>query len=78
MKLPNSRTAAPYMAGSSRRTAESDSLKLEEDLYRTCVPGNDPDRHFCVLVRTTSSPPGITVDDSRVTNTVFNGPGGFR
>jgi hypothetical protein len=58
--------------------AASDSLKLEDDLYRTCVPGDDPKRHFCVLVRTDSSPPGISVDQSRVTNQVFNGPGGFR
>jgi hypothetical protein len=41
-------------------------------------PGDDPKRHFCVLVRTDSSPPGISVDQSRVTNQVFNGPGGFR
>ena len=61
-----------------RRVAESDSLKLEEDLYRTCVPGNDPKRHFCVLVRTDAMPPGITVDDSRETNAALNEPGGFR
>jgi len=60
------------------RARESDSLKLEDDLYRTCVPGNDPERHFCVLVRTDGVPPGITVDDSRETNADLNAPGGFR
>jgi hypothetical protein len=60
------------------RAAESDSLKLEEDLYRTCVPGDDPKRHFCVLVRTDAVPPGVAVDDSRETNAALNEPGGFR
>ena len=56
----------------------SNSLKLQDDLYRTCVPGDDPQRWFCVLVRTDSSPPGITVDRSRESNASFNLPGGFR
>jgi hypothetical protein len=60
------------------RVEQSDSLKLEEDLYRTCVPGDDPKRHFCVLVRTDATPPGITVDESRETNAKLNEPGGFR
>jgi hypothetical protein len=61
-----------------RRVSESTSLKLEEDLYRTCVPGDDPQRWFCVLVRTDAAPPGITVDDSRESNASLNRPGGFR
>lgn len=60
------------------RVEQSDSLKLEEDLYRTCVPGDDPKRHFCVLVRTDAMPPAITVDESRETNAKLNEPGGFR
>ena len=60
------------------RAGESDSIKLEEDLYRTCAPGDDPRRHFCVLVRTDAMPPGIVVDESRETNAQLNEPGGFR
>ena len=58
--------------------AGSDTIKLEEDLYRTCVPGDDPMRWFCMLVRTESPPPGIRVDDSRESNASLNEPGGFR
>ena len=58
--------------------AATTSIKLEEDLFRTCAPGDD-DRHwFCVLVRTDASPPGVRVDDSRESNEVFARQGGFR
>lgn len=70
-----SRQAPPQFRA---RAAESDSIKLEDDLYRTCVPGNEPERHFCVLVRTDSVPPGIVVHESRETNAKFDAPGGFR
>ena len=53
------------------------TLKLDADLYRTCVPGPDPKRWFCVLVRTDTAPPGITVDDNRESNASLNRPGGF-
>jgi hypothetical protein len=57
----------------------SDSLRIEDDLYRTCVPGDDPKRWFCVYVETDSSPPGIKQDESRESNTSFNSPAaGFR
>jgi hypothetical protein len=50
-----------------------DTLKLESDLYRTCVPGRDPDRAFCVFVSTDTSPPGVRADANRETNTSFAG-----
>ena len=28
------------------------TLKLEDELYRTCVPGDDPKRWFCMYVST--------------------------
>jgi len=61
-----------------RRVSESNSVKLGDEEYRTCVPGPDPRRWFCVLVATETSPPGITVDESREPNGDFNRPGGFR
>ena len=54
----------------------STTLKLEEDLYRTCVPGDDPKRWFCMYLNTDTSPPGITVDENRESNASLNRPGG--
>lgn len=48
--------------------ASADSLRLEDDLYRTCAPRRDPDRAFCLYVDTSQSPPGITVDSNRAPN----------
>jgi hypothetical protein len=53
------------------------TLRLDEELFRTCVPGPDPKRWFCVLVSTDTSPPGIKVDDNRESNASLNRPGGF-
>lgn len=50
-----------------------DTLKLEADLYRTCTPGADPDRAFCVFVSTDTAPPGIRADSNRETNASFSG-----
>ena len=59
------------------RVEESTTVKLEEDLFRTCVPGPDPRRWFCVFVRTNTAPPGITVDQNRESNASFQAAGGF-
>jgi len=53
------------------------TLKLDDALYRTCVPGPDPRRWFCVLVSTDISPPGVRIDDNRESNASLNRPGGF-
>jgi hypothetical protein len=57
--------------------ARTSTLKLEDELFRTCVPGDDPLRWFCVYVDTTTSPPGITEDENRESNASLNRPGGF-
>ena len=54
------------------------TLKIEDELYRTCVPGDDPKRWFCMYVSTESSPPGITVDRNRESNASLNRLGGVR
>jgi hypothetical protein len=69
------RNAPPEFA---RRAGTSDTLKLEDDYFRTCVPGDDPRRWYCVYVSTNTSPPGVQVDRSRESNASFNAPGGFR
>jgi hypothetical protein len=56
---------------------EMTSLKLEDELYRTCVPGDDPKRWFCMYVSTESSPPGITVDRNRESNASLNRLGAY-
>ena len=56
------------------RVAESDTLKLGEDYFRTCVPGPNPTRWFCVFVNTDQSPPGVTIDESRVSNAALSRP----
>lgn len=50
--------AAAYRA----RIDEATSRRLEPNLYRTCVPGANPNRQLCLIVDTKLSPPGITVD----------------
>lgn len=52
----------------------SDTIKLGDDYFRTCVPGPNPKRWFCVFVDTNESPPGITVDTDRLSNLDFSRP----
>ena len=54
-----------------------DDIRLEPDLYRTCVPGADPRRWLCLFVETDQHPPGIRVDGDRVPNDVYRLHGGF-
>jgi hypothetical protein len=68
------RAPAPFRAHTQAMT----TLKLEDELYRTCVPGVDPKRWFCMYVSTDSSPPGVTEDRNRESNASLNRPGGFR
>ncbi len=51
--------------------ALADSLRLDDDLYRTCAPRREPDRAFCLYVDTSQSPPGISVDSSRAPNRTY-------
>jgi hypothetical protein len=54
------------------------TLKLEDELYRSCVPGDDPKRWFCMYVSTESSPPGVTEDRNRESNASLDRLGGYR
>jgi hypothetical protein len=51
--------------------SRADSVRLDEDLYRTCVPEPDPKRSLCLVVDTTTSPPSIRRDRNREPNTGF-------
>lgn len=57
-----------YRANVARAT----TVKDEDEHYRTCVPGADPDRWFCVFVDTSTDPPGITVDPSGESNASYS------
>jgi hypothetical protein len=55
-----------------------DAMRVEEDLYRSCVPGPDPRRWLCLFVSTDQRPPGVTEDPDRAGNAVYRNHGGFR
>lgn len=46
----------------------ADTWKQGPDLYRTCVPGPDPRKHFCMIVNTDQHPPGVVVDRDQQPN----------
>jgi hypothetical protein len=60
------------------RIDQADSILLEEDLYRTCVPGRDPDRWLCLLVDTSGHPATARRHASSEPNALFRAAGGFR
>ena len=58
--------------------ASVDAMRVEDDLYRSCVPGPDPQRWLCLFVSTDQSPPGVVADPDRVPNAAYRRHGGFR
>lgn len=56
----------------------ADSLQIDTNLYRTCVPGREPHRNLCMFVDTSASPPVVTRDRDGLSNAAFNPRGGFR
>jgi hypothetical protein len=56
----------------------ADSVRVDDDLYRTCVPGPDPKRWLCLIVDTSHNPPRIKRDQSRESNASQNPRGVFR
>ena len=59
------------------RLARAETMRLEADVYRTCVPGRDPKRWLCLFVDTDQDPPGITRDPDAAPNDVYKQHGGF-
>jgi hypothetical protein len=58
--------------------ASIDAMRIEDDLYRSCVPGRDPSRWLCMFVNTTQRPAGVTVDTDEAPNSAYRVHGGFR
>jgi hypothetical protein len=65
-------TKAP--AAYRRNIDRADTWRIRDDLFRTCVPGDDPARALCLFVRTDQSPPGLQVDPNRAPNSRYIGP----
>jgi hypothetical protein len=57
--------------------ALADPMRLEDELYRTCVPGPDPKRWLCLYVNTSQRPAGVTLDGDRTPNSQLRVHGGF-
>jgi hypothetical protein len=51
-----------------RHLAQMDTWKQGPDLYRTCVPGDDPRRHLCLIVDTSGSNVGLRRDPDQQPN----------
>jgi hypothetical protein len=56
----------------------ADTVRIDDDLYRTCVPGVDPKRWLCLVVDTSRRPPRVRRDTSRESNASQNPRGPFR
>jgi hypothetical protein len=55
----------------------ADYLRIDDDLFRTCVPGNDPRRPLCLFVSTDQHPPGVRRDPDRTPNSAYRVHGAF-
>ena len=56
----------------------ADSVLVDENLYRTCVPQPDPRRWLCLIVDTSQRPPRVKRDSSHESNALQNPRGVFR
>jgi hypothetical protein len=60
-----------YQAGADHMNTWKQGARL----YRTCAPGPDPRRAFCVIVDTAKSPPAVSADRDQRPNAVAAPPG---
>ena len=63
--------------GYARELLRATTLRLEADLYRTCVPGRAGGR-LCLIVNTDQSPPGVRRDPSAEPNESLARNGAYR
>ena len=68
-------TQAP---GLRERLGSTDVMRVDEGLYRACVPKPQPRRWLCLFVSTDQAPPGITRDRDENPNAMYRLHGGFR
>lgn len=48
-----------------------DALRLEDEYYRACVPGDDPRRWLCLFVNTSERPAAVTRDPDEAPNSAY-------
>ena len=48
-----------------------DVVRVEVGMWRSCVPGDEPEKPLCLFVNTEQEPPGVTRDPSRIPNYEF-------
>jgi hypothetical protein len=58
--------------------ALADTMRIEDGVYRTCVPGPDAKRPLCLFVETHRRPPVVRRDTDRAPNDAYRMHGGFR
>ncbi|HEX2016501.1 MAG TPA: hypothetical protein VGN69_07385 [Solirubrobacteraceae bacterium] len=58
-----------------RHLAQADSLRLDDSLFRTCVPGADRMHALCLFVDTSQTPPGVRRDPNPIPNGHYFGRG---
>jgi hypothetical protein len=73
--------AASYVAASryvhaqapeyADRLPAMDAVRVEVGMYRTCIPGADPERPLCLFVNTDQTPAGVTRDPERIPNALW-------
>jgi hypothetical protein len=61
-----------------RNAAQADTMQVAPELYRTCVPGPDPERWLCVYLDTSDRPVTAKRDTSGASNARYDPSGGFR
>ena len=61
----------------ARGLAAADRMRIEPELYRACVPGEDPLRPLCLFISTDQRPASVTVDPDKAPNAMYRGWGGF-
>ena len=63
--------------GYAPRLAGATTLRLQADLYRTCVPGGRA-RRLCLIVNTDQRPPGVSRDPSAEPNERLSRGGAYQ
>jgi hypothetical protein len=61
-----------------RNVDAATTLRIDDTLYRTCIPGSDPNKWLCLYIDTSSRPATARRDTNPVSNERFNPVGGFR
>jgi hypothetical protein len=52
----------------------ADYIKLSDDFYRACVPGEESRRFLCLFVETDQRPAGVRLDGDEIPNSAYRVP----